>query len=95
MKKNKKIPLRKCLTCNAMKPKKELLRVVRSKEGDISLDITGRAQGRGAYICNNKQCFEKGKEQKVFNSAFKCNVPEEIYEHLIKELNINEFAHED
>lgn len=95
MKKNKKIPLRKCLGCNEMKPKKELLRVVRNKEGIISVDTMGRAQGRGAYICNEKQCFEKAKDLKMFNRAFQCNVPEEIYENLIKELNINESEYED
>ncbi len=86
----KKVPLRKCLGCNKMKPKKELLRVVRNSQGIISIDTTGKAQGKGAYICDSKQCFEKAKETKAFNRAFKSDVPEEIYEGLMKELTKNE-----
>lgn len=86
----KKVPLRKCLGCNEMKPKKELLRVVRNSQGIISVDTTGKAQGKGAYICDSKQCFEKAKETKAFNRAFKSDVPEEIYEGLMKELTKNE-----
>lgn len=86
----KKVPLRKCLGCNEMKPKKELLRVVRNSQGIISIDTTGKAQGKGAYICDSKQCFEKAKETKAFNRAFKSDVPEEIYEGLMKELTKNE-----
>lgn len=82
----KKVPLRKCLGCNEMNPKKELLRVVHNSEGRISVDITGKAQGRGAYICNSKECFEKAKKTKAFNRAFQANVSDEIYEDLIKEL---------
>jgi len=89
--KNKKIPLRKCLGCNEMKPKKNLLRVVHNSQGVTSLDTTGRAQGRGAYICNSKECFDKAKKTKAFNRAFKSNIPEEIYEHLVKELAPNEY----
>jgi|LSQX01.1.fsa_nt_gb predicted RNA-binding protein YlxR (DUF448 family) len=88
--KRKKIPLRKCLGCGEMKPKKELLRVTHNSQGIISVDLTGRAHGRGAYICNSKQCFEKAKKTKAFNKAFKSDVPEEIYEDLIKELTKNE-----
>ncbi len=86
----KKVPLRKCLGCNEMKPKKELLRVVRNSQGIISVDTTGKAQGKGAYICDSKQCFEKAKKTKAFNRAFKSDVPEEIYEGLMKELTKNE-----
>ena len=89
--KTKKIPLRKCLGCNQMKPKKELLRVVHDSQGKTSLDTTGRAQGRGAYICNSKECFDKAKKTKAFNRAFQSNIPEEIYEGLIKELAANEY----
>ncbi len=89
--KNKKIPLRKCLGCNEMKPKKELLRVVHNSQGSISVDTIGRAQGRGAYICNSKECLDKAKKTKAFNRAFQSNIPEEIYEDLIKELVINEY----
>ena len=88
--KKKRVPLRKCLGCNEMKPKKELLRVVSNSEGIISVDAIGKAQGRGAYICNSKECFSKAKNTKAFNRAFKSNVPEEVYEELIKELDIDE-----
>lgn len=72
-----------------MKPKKELLRVVRNSQGIISVDTTGKAQGRGAYICDSEQCFEKAKKSKAFNKAFRSDVPEEIYEGLMKELTQN------
>lgn len=88
--KNKKIPLRKCLGCNEMKPKKELIRVVHNSEGHTSLDTTGKAHGRGAYICNSRDCFDKAKKIKAFNRAFQSNIPNEIYEDLIKELTDNE-----
>lgn len=88
--KKKKIPLRKCLGCNQMKPKKELLRVVHNSEGMIRVDTSGKAQGRGAYICNFKECFDKAKKLKAFNRAFKSDVPDKIYEDLIKELDIDE-----
>ncbi len=86
----KKVPLRKCLGCNEMKPKKELLRVTHNSQGVISVDITGRAHGRGAYICNSKACFEKAKKAKAFNRAFKSDVPDEIYEDLINEITKDE-----
>ncbi|HZK57235.1 MAG TPA: YlxR family protein [Clostridia bacterium] len=87
MKANKrKVPLRKCLGCGEMRPKKELLRVVHNSQGVISVDTTGKAHGRGAYICNSKQCLEKAKKVKAFNKAFKSDVPEEVYEDLVKEL---------
>ncbi len=85
--KAKKLPLRKCLGCNEMKPKKELLRVTKNQEGEIKIDLTGKAHGRGAYICQDKQCFEKAKKTKAFNRAFECNVPDEIYEKLMQEID--------
>ena len=86
----KKVPLRKCLGCNEMKPKKELLRVTHNSQGVINVDPTGRAHGRGAYICNSKECFEKAKKAKAFNRAFKSDVPDEIYEDLINEITKDE-----
>lgn len=85
--KARKIPLRKCIGCNEMKPKRELLRVVRNQEGEVKLDLTGKAPGRGTYICKNKECFEKMKKTKGLNRAFQCDVPDEIYENLIKEID--------
>ncbi|WP_204399985.1 RNase P modulator RnpM [Alkaliphilus hydrothermalis] len=88
--KQKKIPLRKCLGCNEMKPKKDLLRVVRSNEGEINVDLTGKAAGRGSYICSDKECFQKAKKTKAFNRAYKCNVDDAIYEKLIQEIDVSE-----
>ncbi len=62
--------------------KKGLLRIVRSKEGEISLDPTGKKSGRGAYICNDRQCFEKARKKKSLERALKCQIPQEIYESL-------------
>lgn len=65
MMKTKKIPMRMCLGCGEMKPKRELIRVVKSKEGDISLDLTGKKSGRGAYICKSVECLKSKKSKKV------------------------------
>ena len=75
-------PLRKCLGCEEMIGKKGLLRIVRSKEGEISLDPTGKKSGRGAYICNDRQCFEKARKKKSLERALKCQIPQEIYDSL-------------
>lgn len=85
--KRKRAPLRKCLGCNEMRPKKELIRVVHNAEGVTSVDTSGRAHGRGAYICNSKECFEKARNTRAFNRAFKRDIPEEIYDDLIRELS--------
>lgn len=82
----KKIPLRKCIGCNETKSKKELIRIVRNKLGEIKVDITGKAHGRGAYICNNKDCFEKVNKSKALNRAFQSDIPQDIYDELIKEI---------
>lgn len=83
--KTKKIPLRKCLGCNEMFPKKQLIRVVKNNLGEIDIDFKGKAHGRGAYICNEKTCFEKAYKSKAFNRAFQCEVPKDVYERLSKE----------
>ncbi len=80
--KTRKIPMRMCIACSQMKPKKELIRVVRSKEGEISLDLTGKAAGRGAYVCKSAECFALLKKQKKLNRAFACNVEDEVYDRL-------------
>ena len=82
----KKIPMRQCLGCREMKPKKELIRVVRSPEGGISLDFKGKASGRGAYICPNSQCLKKAIKAKALERAFSTQIPAEIYEALEKEM---------
>ena len=66
--------------------KKGLLRIVRSKEGDISLDLTGKKSGRGAYICKDLACFEKAVKKKAFERSFKCKIPDEVYDRLKQEI---------
>ena len=78
----KRVPLRKCIGCNEQKPKKELIRVVRSSEGEISLDETGKKSGRGAYICHNKACLAKARKAKRLERTFECDVPAEVYDRL-------------
>lgn len=80
----KKIPMRTCIACRAEKPKKELVRVV--KFGDeIKLDLTGKANGRGAYVCNCKECIAKLKKGKMLNRAFSMPVDESVYDSIMEE----------
>ena len=83
----KKIPIRRCVGCGEGKPKKELVRVVKNAEGDISLDTTGRKPGRGAYVCPKRECLEKAKKRKGLQHAFSSPVPDDIYDALAEELN--------
>lgn len=85
--KTKKIPMRMCLGCNEMKPKKELVRVVKSKEGEISLDLTGKKSGRGAYICKSAACFSKARKARRFEKSFSCKIEDEIYDAMEAQLN--------
>jgi len=85
----KKIPLRQCLGCREMKPKKELVRVVRSPEGEISLDLKGKAPGRGAYVCPSAACLEKVQKSKALNRAFSMQIPDEVYTALRESLEGN------
>lgn len=82
----KKIPLRQCLGCREMKPKRELIRVVRSPEGEISLDFRGKANGRGAYVCPDAACLRKAVKARALEKAFSMKIPEEIYEKLNEEM---------
>lgn len=68
-----------CIACRQMKDKRDLLRIVKDKEGNISVDLSGKKNGRGAYICKDKTCLEKLKKQKSLNKAFKTNVSEDVY----------------
>lgn len=79
-------PLRKCIGCNDSKPKKELIRIVKNPEGEIVLDAGGRANGRGAYICNNPGCLQKAIKTRGLNRAFKMNVDTDILIKLIEEM---------
>jgi len=90
MMKTKKIPMRMCLGCGEMKPKRELIRVVKSKEGDISLDLTGKKSGRGAYICKSVECFEKARKARKFERSFSCMISDDIYNSMEGELRENE-----
>lgn len=83
----KKIPQRMCTGCMEMKPKKELIRIVRSPEGDnVSIDLTGKKPGRGAYICKNIECLEKAFKAKRLNKNLQTEVSKEIYETLKEEM---------
>ena len=86
MKKVKKIPQRKCIVCQDRDSKKELMRIVKNKEGEIFLDPSGRANGRGAYICKYSECLKKAIKTKALNRAFKVEVSDEVYEKLLAEL---------
>lgn len=82
----KKIPMRQCLGCREMKPKRELIRVVRSPDGDISLDFKGKASGRGAYICPDSACLKKAIKAKALEKAFSMSIPPEIYDKLQEQM---------
>ena len=82
----KKIPMRQCLGCREAKPKKELIRVVRSPAGEISLDFKGKASGRGAYICHDPQCLKKAIKSKALERAFSTQIPPEIYDKLNEQM---------
>ena len=85
----KKQPLRKCTGCGESKPKRELVRVVNSPEGELSIDLTGKKNGRGAYICPDAECLKKARKAKRLERSFEMQVPDEIYERLEKELCAN------
>ncbi|MFV0498003.1 MAG: RNase P modulator RnpM [Candidatus Fimivivens sp.] len=88
--KQKKIPLRMCSGCGAHKPKKELVRVVKSPEGEISLDLSGRKPGRGAYVCPALECLKKTRKARRLERAFSCQIPDAVYDAMEKELAENE-----
>ena len=85
MPKVRKIPMRTCIACREEKPKKEMPRVVRSSEGAISLDFSGKLPGRGAYICNSAECVKKLKKYRLLNKTFSADVPEEVYARIEEE----------
>lgn len=87
---NKKIPVRMCSGCGEHFPKKELVRVVRSAEGDISVDLTGKKSGRGAYICKSVECLRKARKARRLERSFACMMPPEVYERLEKEMEEND-----
>ena len=83
----KKIPMRKCLGCQESKPKKDLCRIVKSKDGIISIDNTGKTEGRGAYICYSKECLEKAVKNKRLQKEFEMKIDEKIYDELRDKIN--------
>ena len=85
--KQKKIPMRKCNGCGEQKPKKELVRIVKSPDGEVSLDLTGKASGRGAYICNNAECLKKARKSHRIDKAFEIAIPDEVYEQMLTEIS--------
>lgn len=86
----KKTPLRKCTGCGEMKPKKELVRVVKSPEGEVSLDLTGRKPGRGAYVCPRVDCLRLARKARRLEKAFSCQIPAPVYERMEEELQASE-----
>ena len=86
----KKIPLRKCTGCGEMKPKKELVRVVKTPDDEVLIDLTGRINGRGAYICPNAQCLKIARKSKRIEKSFQMQIPDEVYDKMEEELKNHE-----
>ncbi len=84
--KERKVPMRQCVGCREMKAKAELVRVVKPKEGEISLDFVGKLPGRGAYVCKSTACIEKARKAKALERAFSCAVSSEVYDGLAERL---------
>ncbi len=85
----KKKPERRCVGCSEHKLKIELIRVVRSPEGEVKLDFTGKVSGRGVYICKSTACFKKARKSKAFERALEVEIPESVYERIERELEEN------
>ena len=88
--KTRKLPQRMCAGCKEQKLKKELVRVVRSPEGEISLDLTGKKSGRGAYICRNVECLRLARKARRIEKSLSCQIPAEVYDQLEGELGGSE-----
>ena len=82
----KKIPMRQCLGCREMKPKRELIRAVRSPEGEVSLDFTGKKPGRGAYVCRSTECLKRATKSRALSRAFGVDIPQSILEALNEQM---------
>lgn len=83
--KSRKVPLRKCVACQEMMPKKALIRIVRSPEGEVSIDLTGKKSGRGAYLCGKEACFKLAQKNRALDRALKAPVGVEVYEQLARD----------
>ena len=88
--KKRKIPERHCVGCGETKEKKQLIRVVRTPEGDVVLDVTGKKSGRGAYICRSLSCLQKARRSRRIDKNLDCAVPDEVYDRMETELSENE-----
>lgn len=84
--KNKKIPMRQCVGCGQMNEKRQMYRVIRTQEGEFFLDKTGRKNGRGAYVCPNRECLQKAIRSRGLERSFKMQIPKEVYETLEQEM---------
>lgn len=82
----KKVPLRQCTGCGEMKSKKEMIRVIKTPEEEIVVDFSGKKNGRGAYLCNSFECFQKARKTRAIERSLKITIPDEIYDQLEKEL---------
>lgn len=90
MMKSKRVPLRMCSGCGAMVDKKQLVRVVKSKDGEVSLDLQGKKPGRGAYVCKNLDCLKKARKAKRFEKTFKMQISSDIFDQMEQEMMFNE-----
>ena len=81
--------MRMCTGCGEMKPKKELVRVVKNNLGEVSLDLTGKKPGRGAYVCKSLECLKKARKAKRFEKTFSQQIPDEVYERMEEEMGKN------
>ena len=86
----RKTPLRKCTGCGEMKPKQELIRIVKNKDGDIFLDLTSKAPGRGAYLFRKVECFTAARKARRFEKAFSTKIPEDVFDKMEEELRNHE-----
>ena len=84
--KPRKIPMRKCVGCGEMKPKKELLRVVKPSEGDAHIDRTGKSPGRGAYVCDDIECLKRAQKTRALERALECRIDEAVFEQLRRQI---------
>ena len=87
---SKKIPMRQCVGCGEMKNKKDMMRVLKTADGAIVLDVTGKKNGRGAYLCMQKDCLKLARKNKGLERSFKMSIPNEVYDSLEKEYEENE-----
>lgn len=88
--KQRKVPLRKCIVTNEMKPKKELVRIVRTPEGEVEFDPTGKKNGRGAYLSKSKEVFLQAKKSDILSKHLNVKVTDEVYDNLIEQVDFNE-----